>query len=286
MVQLRAALGEAMGEKVTQTYDERSPTGGIQAVVSSVWVQTVAADADPYVHRDIPHGGFELRFASTDGLQIVGPQTVPTSNAIAPGGMVVGLRFKAGTASAVLGVPGAELVDLRVPAHELLGTAGRRLAEQLFEAEGPEQAAALLQRHVMARLGDTEGIDPVIEWTLGRLAVDTNTPIAHLAAGLGVSPRHLRRRCHEAVGLSPKALQRVRRFQVFQARAQRNLARGRDPADGGLAAMAVAAGYADQAHLSRECVRLTGLPPGAWLHQMVHQCEDHDHSAAFTPLTQ
>jgi AraC-like DNA-binding protein len=35
------------------------------------------------------------------------------------------------------------------------------------------------------------------------------------------------------------------------------------PGGPGLARLAAATGYADQAHLTRECVRLAGLPPAA-----------------------
>jgi AraC-like DNA-binding protein len=49
----------------------------------------------------------------------------------------------------------------------------------------------------------------------------------------------------------------VLRFQRFLALAE--------TADGDLAQLAFTAGYADQAHLTRECTRLAGLPPAALL---------------------
>ena len=70
----------------------------------------------------------------------------------------------------------------------------------------------------------------------------------------------LRRRFDDAVGYGPKTLQRVLRFQRFLA-----LAATRPPRRSDLAGLAFAAGYADQAHLTRECTRLAGLPPAALL---------------------
>ena len=58
-----------------------------------------------------------------------------------------------------------------------------------------------------------------------------------------------------AVGYGPKTLERVLRFRRFLDLA------AREPA-AGLAGLAAAAGYADQAHLTRECGRLAGAPPG------------------------
>ena len=80
------------------------------------------------------------------------------------------------------------------------------------------------------------------------------TRVDTLAADLGLSERQLRRRCHAAAGYGPKTLQRVLRFRRFLA-----------VANGDLARAALDAGYADQAHLTRECTRLAGRPPAALL---------------------
>ena len=81
---------------------------------------------------------------------------------------------------------------------------------------------------------------------------------AELAAGrLEVSERQLRRRCQAAIGYGPRTLMRVLRFRRFLAR----LDAAGDAAD--LAGLAAEAGYADQAHLTRESTRLAGLPPAA-----------------------
>ena len=71
---------------------------------------------------------------------------------------------------------------------------------------------------------------------------------------LELSERSLRRRCHEAFGYGPKRLDRILRFQRFLDLARRARAPGAE-----LAALALAAGYADQAHLSREVRRLSSL---------------------------
>jgi AraC-like DNA-binding protein len=76
------------------------------------------------------------------------------------------------------------------------------------------------------------------------------------------------------------------RFQGFLAQAQYALAQGRDPAGDGLARLAVGAGYADQSHLTRECVRLTGDTPLAFLRETAgEQCGcGHDHEASYAPM--
>jgi methylphosphotriester-DNA--protein-cysteine methyltransferase len=93
-----------------------------------------------------------------------------------------------------------------------------------------------------------------------RAATLLRDPRAHaedVAADVGLSLRQLRRRCHAAVGYGPKTLQRVLRFRRFVSWIDR------DSGAADLAVLAADAGYADQAHLTRECVGLSGLTPAA-----------------------
>jgi len=77
----------------------------------------------------------------------------------------------------------------------------------------------------------------------------------------------------------------VLRFQRFHSLAQHAIASGASPAGDGLARLAAEAGYADQPHLNRECMRLTGVSPGALLGHAHEHCGcGHDHSASFLPV--
>jgi len=85
--------------------------------------------------------------------------------------------------------------------------------------------------------------------------------INDVAAEVGLSLRQLRRRCQAVVGYGPKTLQRVLRFRGFISRVDAR------PEILDLAAIAAEAGYADQAHLTRECGRLSGMTPAALARQ-------------------
>ena len=109
--------------------------------------------------------------------------------------------------------------------------------------------------------------------------------VTSLIASLHISETQLRRRCRTAIGLAPKALHRMLRFQGFLALVQQAIAQGRAPTDDGLALLALRAGYADQPHLTRECVRLTGVSPRVFLAETQQACAcGHDHSASFAPM--
>ncbi|WP_222107492.1 helix-turn-helix transcriptional regulator [[Actinomadura] parvosata] len=75
-----------------------------------------------------------------------------------------------------------------------------------------------------------------------------------VAAELGVSRRYLELGFRRVVGLSPKTVARVARFQ----RAVRALSRPAAVLD----EAAVACGYADQPHLTREVRAMAGMTPG------------------------
>jgi AraC-like DNA-binding protein len=79
--------------------------------------------------------------------------------------------------------------------------------------------------------------------------------VGDLARAVGWSSRHLLRRVRAATGLTPKQLGRI-------ARLRHALERARAGTDSGWAACALAAGYADQAHLVREAQALAGQTPG------------------------
>jgi AraC-like DNA-binding protein len=96
--------------------------------------------------------------------------------------------------------------------------------------------------------------DPAVA-RAARLLRDPAARAEDVADEVGLSLRQLRRRCHAVVGYGPKTLQRVLRFRGFVSRVDAH------PEVLDLAAIAAEAGYADQAHLTRECGRLSGLTP-------------------------
>jgi AraC-like DNA-binding protein len=142
----------------------------------------------------------------------------------------------------------------------------------VWEAETEERVAAgglpALVQAVRLRLRAAERVDPLARAAALGLAAP-GARVAAVGDALGISERQLRRRFADAVGYGPKTLARVLRFQRFLALAARD-----EPAGSGLAArggtgdlagLAFAAGYADQAHLTRECRQLSGHTPGELL---------------------
>jgi AraC-like DNA-binding protein len=174
-------------------------------------------------------------------------------------------------------------VDLTVPADAIWGRGGIGLGDRVGAAGSPADALTALQDGLLARRRSDAHPDPLVTEAVRRLMPGRAGAVAALPRLLAVSERNLRRRCQASVGLGPKTLHRTLRFQGFLARAQLAIAAGRSP--DGLAELAVRSGYVDQAHLTRECVRLTGTTPRAFVAETADTCAcGHDHAASYRPL--
>ena len=150
----------------------------------------------------------------------------------------------------ILGLPMDELTRQVVAVETLLG---RELVERLHEAPGWPARFALLDAALLRRVAAGPEPAPEVAWTYARLVrADGRLAVGPLAAEVGWSRRHLAARWRRDVGLGPKAVARVLRFQ----RAVRLLREGRDLAD-----VAYDCGYADQPHLNREFRALGGGTP-------------------------
>nr|WP_165368193.1 DUF6597 domain-containing transcriptional factor [Phytoactinopolyspora endophytica] len=265
-----------------ESYVERPPLPGLAGVVRTVWIQRTGEA--PYVQRHLPTGGVEIHFPIGGRAQLVGPLTGPEIEVIPAHTAIVGVRFHPGTAPPLPTVLD-DLVDLRLGLVELWGSSGEGLVEAMARAGTPERALALLQIHLLREFRRAVRVDPLVGEAVKALMPWHQVNIDTLATHLALSASQLRRRCLHAVGVSPKVLQRTLRFQGFLALAQAGVvSTGRRGADG-MAGLAVDVGYADQAHLSRECLRLTGLTPHQLLGGDIDRCAcGHEHSASYKPF--
>jgi AraC-like DNA-binding protein len=262
-----------------QSYRERRPAPHLAGLVSAVWIQEVAAEGDPYVHRMVPNGSAELSWTlGSDVVSVSGTQRQPTVGLLDPGSTVVGIRFRPGVARSILGPPASELVDLSVEADDLWGPAAATLPARLAAAGSPDGAARVLEDEVGRRIQAATDPDPLVTAAVGRLQPWRPDGVDGLASSLDISPRQLRRRFTAALGYGPKMLQRILRFQGFLALSQHGHQTG-------LARLAREAGYADQAHLTRESSELAGLAPKAFVEEMWRSCgPNHDHDASYAGL--
>ena len=270
----------ATRERAIHTVHERRATPSLARHVACTWIQTVSPHSTAFTHRKAPNGSVELVCVAGSMPRILGPQTGPMEEALAPGTTIVGVRLRPEAASLVLGVPTDTLRDLAVGADELWGDRAHALQELVARTNSAAEAAARLERAVGEQLVDAPPPDPVVAQTVQRLMSGRRADIASTASSLNISERQLRRRFEAAAGLAPTTLHRILRFQRFLA-----LAWTRSRPSNDIGRLAIEAGYADQAHLSREAARLEGRSPRTFLPESELRCGcGHDHSASYAPL--
>lgn len=139
----------------------------------------------------------------------------------------------------LFGVPMSELTNQVVDLAELAPLRPDHLDEDLLRLadRGPSPA-------------------PEVAWVFDRLQrAHGNLPIGALAAEVGWSRRHLVNRFHAQVGLPPKTVARVMRFEELLRRLP----------TAPCAQTAVTCGYYDQAHMNRDFREFAGTTPGEYL---------------------
>ena len=166
-------------------------------------------------------------------------------------------------ARALLGVPAAALASFDAHLADVVGKTALELVERLRVAPDWRTRLAAVEQVLLRTARDTAAPAPELAeaWRLttaehGRLRVE------EVASRVGWSSRHLGERFRAETGLTPKEAARVARFSRARRLLTTRVSTGR-PAD--LAALALACGFADQAHLTREWRALSGLPPTRWL---------------------
>ena len=227
-------------------YAEWAAPAALRAAVACLWGQDAAPGSDEVLV--LPDGCCDLIWEQGAGAYVAGPDTGPAPARVS--GALAAVRFRPAAGGAILGLPLSELRDQRVGLRDVLPDAARQLPYDL----PVEQAAARLLDITGALVAAAEPDRAVLH--AARLLTDSAASAERAAVATGVSPRQLRRRFHAAVGYGPKTLHRVLRFRRFVSAVDAGAALD-------LASLAASTGYADQAHLTRECAELAGLTPAA-----------------------
>jgi len=190
---------------------------------------------------------------------LVGQMTRPVL--IVPSGRVelIGIRFQPGGTIPFLRASMQEVVNSVVNLGALSGKLEQELLTSVDRETTLRERVAGLEIALARRLGEWKqqsqltNLTASIVRTGGRISVDT------LAQQAATSPRQLRRKFLQEVGIGPKLLCRLLRFQqVFRAIG------GQDPE---WANVAVECGYYDQAHLINDFRQFANQTPAVLLAQ-------------------
>jgi len=251
-------------------YREFKPDPHLAPFVECFWTlesdESVQVQTNPsevvQPERILPDGCVELilnfgerfREQTEDGrhepqpmLFLVGQMTRPML--ISPNGRVelIGVRFHPGGTLPFLRIDMQELTDRVVELAAVSRDLERSLVSSMDEARSLPSLAlkvAMLEKLLVGLLRGSQYASRLAGLAGQMVARGGQVTVAALAQYAGVSSRQLERRFLSEVGIGPKLLCRILRFQqVFRA-VERN--------DSGWAAVASDCGYYDQAHLIRD----------------------------------
>ena len=187
------------------------------------------------------------------GALVSGPRDTPLVQEQAGWRHGVAVGLTPAGARAVLGLPARELAGAVVPLDSLPGPRAGELTGRLEAAPGPAARFAVLDEVLTAWLRPERQPDPIAARGWQQLQAHAGkATIGELAAGLGTGRRRLEAGFAREIGLTPKTVARIARFQdAVQALA----------APSGTFAAAAACGYADQPHFNREIRAMAGITP-------------------------
>ncbi len=160
------------------------------------------------------------------------------------------------------GIPLCELAGACVPLCDVFGREGADLAARLRSSQDWDQRFDILEAFLLGQLAGGPVPDPGVAWAWQRLRLSHGAAqVQELAAELGCSRRYLRDGFVRQVGLPPKTVGRLLRFQHVRERIADAPARWGE--------VAYAAGYADQSHLNREFRELAGTTPTDFVSRLI-----------------
>ena len=243
-------------------YLQRKPSPPLAECVEMLWY--ACAPLVPHQHELVLPGG-KIQFVISLAAEHLTDCT-PEGDKPAPPALLVGARTSAELIATcdmkhLVGVvfrPGGlgpwlrERADLFYEKSHALGDLWptKTLRERLREASSPDLTLRILDQALCEQASARERRVHV----RGALNMLGSLSVRETARELGISERRLHLVFSEDVGLSPKQWSRVRRFQ----RAVCALHKGVDMR---WAELAIACGYADQAHFSRDFRCFSGVDP-------------------------
>lgn len=249
-------------------YREIAPPADLAQFVECFWTSSGhGLSGDLQRHRVFPDGCVDIlfsaesqpggNFVSASSLSLVGTMTKFKDFLLPANPFFFAVRFKPAGVSAFIPFPASKATDFNVPMLDVWGAEADALFEAIAGSSSAGGCLGVLAKGLRDKL--RQGMKrsaPATHYAVGRIvAAGGQVSIEKLTPSLAASSRHLRRLVREHVGIGPKQLCRVMRFQRL-LRSMNNL---EEP---DWVSLALECGYYDQAHMINEFRELGGLTPG------------------------
>ena len=236
----------------------------LRAAVACTWVARTGEGSAP--SPIVPDACSDVVIVGDAAPHVAGPATTTQHVLVPAGTTVVGIRFRPGATRAAFGCDANELRDADPELAAVCGSAARTLAESLsraHDADDPAERTARRARVLGTRATSLARIDRDADALRAarRLVIDRGATVRDVARDFGWSERRLHREITATCGYGPKTLQRIVRLQRALRASRAGVATRPPSLAPTLSRLAFDAGYADQAHMTREFRDLTGFTP-------------------------
>lgn len=235
-------------------YRQLAPSPSLAPFVDRFWQAAAAENGNLPQYAMIPDGCVDVvyeRVGPRVRCLVVGTNSRMQSFRITSDAIYFGIRFRPGMARHFLKTAPFELTDrqLDLQAFAEIGP------EQLVEAGTFSSQSTLMERALERAVSRSGGTLSPLDRAISLMQQDPGVArVETLAELCGLGPRQLQRTTMATVGLPPKLLMRILRVQAAITAVQQRR-------HGGLADVAAALGYSDQAHMNRDFRLLTGSTP-------------------------
>jgi AraC-like DNA-binding protein len=247
----------------------RPPHPALRPFVRDLWITEQARPALPsrFVERAMPDGLMHIairltqasiRIADDSGADdfgyavLGGARSGHYVRASRGPARSIGATLLPGAARVFFGASALAFAHRHTSLNDLWSAEVSSLREHLIELRRPSLQLDLFELNLLNRLPTIRGVHPAIAASLANMRPDED--VTSMVDRSGFSHRRFIELFVESVGLPPKKLMRVRRFQrVLKLLAAQPAA--------SWAQLAADAGYADQPHLNRDFREFAGVAP-------------------------
>ncbi|NQX98826.1 MAG: helix-turn-helix transcriptional regulator [Flavobacteriales bacterium] len=255
-------------------YQTFQPHPDLSALVKFYWTLEVPFDPANQKQKIIPDGCIEMTFNLEDKIK---RYTSENEFIVHPNSMVMGQRTKSYYIEPIGNVnsfaicfypygfanfactPLENLVDIETPIENLFGQIlAKELEQKIVQAASTQERIAIIETFLLNELNQNKTIENLVKTTVDTLlATNGNTSINKILKDELSKRRQLERNFKKQIGISPKQLGKVLRFQT----ALKMILNDKE----NLTNIAYESEYFDQAHFIKDFKEFVGTTPKEFL---------------------
>ena len=168
---------------------------------------------------------------------------------------MMGVRFKPGGAYPFLALPIIEVTNFVLDLDDIWGPFAAEIRERLLCQPTVTAKFCLLEQIMLECLNGDKLSIAAVDFAINHIfSSQGNLSLRELSDNIGISQKHLNHQFKQSVGVSPKQLSRVAKFQNV-------LKQINSAAPINWSEIAYMCNYYDQAHFNHDFARFTGMSP-------------------------